>query len=246
MSLAPEVLAEQIMGYVVWAVELIPTLTPSPEKQYALAILPQGPHFYTWLLQSAGYLLLDSSKKKSIILSHQSDDPQNIIVDQNTYGPIFGKNQKHSNKKIEELICQLNGKWSDPKIKALQEKMDEQLSFLRVITEIDEVYHISIGDDISLKQIKKVSDRIQKNISECNIIFLSNIELAKSAESARWDEQVVIAKSIQTPSASKPLFTLFQQILASQKRKSEVIAYVNPWDFGRKKSLTTRYVCVVG
>jgi hypothetical protein len=44
--IAPEILAEQVMGYVIGAVELIPTLKP-PLKPYDIAILPQGPHFYT-------------------------------------------------------------------------------------------------------------------------------------------------------------------------------------------------------
>ena len=81
MTLAPEVVAEQIMGYVVGASELIPTLKPSPQKPYSVAILPQGPHFYTGLLQAAGYLLLDNKKKKLLIISQQSDDTNHSIID---------------------------------------------------------------------------------------------------------------------------------------------------------------------
>lgn len=44
--ISPEVIAEQVMGYVVGAEELIPTLKPSSQV-YNIAILPQGPHFYT-------------------------------------------------------------------------------------------------------------------------------------------------------------------------------------------------------
>gem|GEM_PF-4114935 len=44
--ISPEILAEQVMGYVVGASELIPTLKPV-SKPHSIAILPQGPHFYT-------------------------------------------------------------------------------------------------------------------------------------------------------------------------------------------------------
>jgi hypothetical protein len=95
MILSPEVIAEQVMGYVVGASEMIPTLKPSPEKPYSVAILPQGPHFYTGLLQAAGYLLLDDQKKRLLIISQQSDDPKGILVDSNSYGPVFGQTWKN-------------------------------------------------------------------------------------------------------------------------------------------------------
>jgi hypothetical protein len=74
---------------VVGASELIPTLKPSQKNPYSVAILPQGPHFYTGLLQAAGYLLLDNKKKKFLIVSQQSDDSKHILVDTNEYGPTF-------------------------------------------------------------------------------------------------------------------------------------------------------------
>ena len=85
MSVSPEIIAEQVMGYVVGASELIPTLKPSKNTSYSVAILPQGPHFYTGLLQAAGYLLLDDKKKKIIVISEQSEDHKNIMIDGNSY-----------------------------------------------------------------------------------------------------------------------------------------------------------------
>lgn len=243
--LSPEVLAEQVMGYVVWAAELIPTLKPSPDKPFSLAILPQGPHFYTWLLQAAGYLLLDNQKKKIVIISQQSHATKDILLDNTSYGPIFGQTWKNPTTKTKALASQLGAKISTEKHTSLSEQMNFQLPFLRTITESDEIIHMSIGDNIGIIKTNKVICRINKIFKEYNIVILTNIELSKPAKSKKSDEQTQIAKIIQKASVSTPLLTIFQKILSSQKKKPEIVAYVNPGDFGKTWSLTTRYICAV-
>jgi len=244
MSLAPEVVAEQVMGYVVWASELIPTLNPSAEKSYSVAILPQGPHFYTGLLQAAGYLLLDSKKKKLLVISQQSDDPKAIFIDSTAYGPMFGKSFKNS-VKTNDLVRKLGAKLALSGQKSLTEQIRFQLPFFRVITETNELLHISVGDKISPIQMKNIISWIKTQIQEYNIILLTNIELSKSTASKKSDEQKQIAKIIETW-LSTPLLSIFQNICKSQKKKPEIIAYVNPGDFGKTTSLATRYICAVG
>ncbi len=205
-------------------------------------MLPQGPHFYTGLLQAAGYLLLDSQKKKILIISQQSVDPKNILIDNTVYGPIFGRKYKNST----EFISKIGIKLSQPGQKSLSDEMSFQLPFLRIITKVDELLHISIGDKTSQIQIKKLSTWIKNNSQEYNIVFLANIELPKPAKSKKSDEQEQIIKILQTTSLSTPLFTIFQKMLSYKKKKPEIIAYVNPGDFGKTASLTTRYICAVG
>ena len=135
MTLAPEVVAEQIMGYVVGASELIPTLKPSPQKPYSVAILPQGPHFYTGLLQAAGYLLLDNKKKKLLIISQQSDDTNHSIIDTTTYGPIFGQTRKNSTAKTQKIAHDIGLQIGHPEQKSLYEQIRAQLPFIRTIME---------------------------------------------------------------------------------------------------------------
>lgn len=244
--LSPEVLAEQVMWYVVWASELIPTLNPSAQKTYSVAIIPQGPHFYTGLLQAAWYLLLNNQKKKLVIISQQSDMPKTILVDSTIYEPIFGKWWKNSLTKIRKLARDIDAKvWLSGQ-KTLFEYINSQLPFLRVIINNSELLHISIGEKISQSAINKLSIWIQNNIQECNIVILTNIELDQATKSPKTDEQNKIMKIIQTTSIKTPLLTLFQKILIIQKKKSKIIAYVNPSDFGKNKWLTTRYICAVG
>lgn len=244
--LAPEVLAEQVMGYVVWASELIPTLNSASKNTYSVVVLPQGPHFYTGLLQAAGYLLLDSQKKKLIIISQQSDEPENILIDTSVYGTVFGKNRKTPMAKLKTLATQFKAKLANPEQKSLFEQMYFQLPFLRVITETDELLHISIGAKIPEAQMKKIYTWIKNNIQDYNIVLLTNIELSKSMISKQSDETKQLVKFIETPSWSRLLLGIFQYICKLQKKKAEIIAYVKPADFSKNMSLTTRYICAVG
>ena len=244
--LSPEIIAEQVMGYVVWASELIPTLKPTPEKPYSLAILPQGPHFYTGLLQAAGYLLLDGQKKKLLIISEQYDDLKNILIDTNTYGPVFGQIRKTSDIIIRTLARQLKAKLTLSEQMTVYENIRFQLPFIRVITETEECLHISIGPQTSQTIMENFLKWIKKHISDYNIVLLHNIELPSSTKSKKSDEQNQIAKLIQWSAPSNPLITVFQKILNFQKKKPEIVAYVNPGDFGKTWLSTTRYICAVG
>ncbi len=241
MTISPEILAEQVMGYVVWASELIPTLQPSQDVTFSIAILPQGPHFYTWLLQAAGYLLLDNHKKKLVIISQQSYDAKNILLDSNEYGPIFGKKWKNNNEELRTLTSTLGAKFSPQEHISLL----EQLPFISTITETNKIIHISIGDKLSESKIKKTTHRINKHADTYNVVILTNIELFFPTVSKKTDEQWQLAKIIQKPSSSTPLLTIFQHLLKVQKKKANIVAYVNPSDFGKVHSLTMRYVCAV-
>ncbi|MFA6255808.1 MAG: hypothetical protein WC606_01370 [Candidatus Absconditabacterales bacterium] len=255
MSLAPEVIAEQVMGYAVGAAELIPTLTP-PKQPYSVAILPQGPHYYTGLLQAAGYLLLDGQKKKLLVISKQSDDNKNILVDTTIYGPMFGQTRETPMPILSKIRTSIGALYSTKEHKTISDNVQFQLPFFRIITETKELVHIGIGERAPQIQMKKLLIWIQKHIQEYNIVLLTNIELSPStkrskaksrkAESKKHEEHAQIAKIIQTYSLSTPLLTLFQKILKFQKSEPEIIAYVNPGDFSKNSSLTTRYVCAVG
>ena len=103
---------------------------------------------------------------------------------------------------------------------------------MRTITESNEIIHISIGEKTQEAKLNKIVSRIDKSFQEANIVILTNIELSKPAKSKKADEQDQLAKIIQT-SSSAPLLTVFQKTLKLQKKKPEIVAYVNPGDFGK-------------
>lgn len=246
MTVSPEIIAEQVMGYVVWASELIPTLTP-PSHPYSIAILPQGPHFYTGLLQAAWYLLLDNKKRKLLIISEQQDDEKNILIDANDYGPIIWQTRKNSTKVLENIAYQLDAKLSRPEQIKIFENIHFQLPFLKVITETNEIINIGIGNQLTQKQLTKLLTWIKKHIDEYNIILLTNIELPLPSKSKKIDDQKQIAKLLTNSEVKRShILTIFQKIVNFTKQKPEIVAYVNPGDFSKTWSLTTRYICAVG
>lgn len=227
------------MGYVVWAEELIPTLQPT-NQSYHIALLPQWPHFYTWLLQAAGYLLLNN-KKKVIIVSSQSQSPKDILIDQNSYAPVCGYVRKND-ATITSTIAHALGAKTMPVAPWI---LEEQLAFLRVITQTTTVMHLSIGDTVSPTKTNKLIRWMVEHIQEYNIVLLSNIQLPVKTKSLKMNDHTKIARYIQT-SSSIPILAIFQKLLALTKKQPEIIAYVSPWDFNKNISLLTRYVCAVG
>lgn len=238
MSLSPEIIAEQVMGYVVWAEELISALQPT-NQLYHIALLPQWPHFYTWLLQAAGYLLLNN-KKKIIIISQQSQSPKDIFIDQNSYEPVCGYIPKNVAKSKITIAHILGAK----KMPVIPWILEEQLAFLHVITQTTTVIHLAIGDRLSPTKINKLIRWMFEHIQEYNIVLLSNIQLPVKTRSLKMNDQIKIARYIQT-SSSIPILTIFQKLLALTKKRPKIIAYVSPWDFNKNISLFTRYVCAV-
>jgi hypothetical protein len=87
-----EILLEQIISYTIGASEMIPDIANRAGQDYQLAILPQGPHFYTGILQSAGYLLLPE-RKKLLLVIEQTQDSKEIYQIVGKFGPILGQEQ---------------------------------------------------------------------------------------------------------------------------------------------------------
>lgn len=177
-----------------------------------------------------------------IIISRQDDESKEILVDNTGYGPVLGQYRKHSLSKISDFASQIGAKLSGPEEESLSKHLRFQLPFLRVITETEELLHISIGKNISQAKQKKLISRIQNHMDTYSIVLLTNIELTQTGKKA--NEQKQIADSIEK--SKDPLVGIFHQTLDLNKKKGEIIAYVNPGDFGAKEASETRYVCVVG
>jgi len=134
--------------------------------------------------------------------------------------------------KLSKFADNIGGKISEKQSKIVGECIISQLPFLRVITDTKEILHISIGEKISLTQIKKICIWIKNNIQKYTIVLLTNFELT-SAHLKKSDEHKQIVKIIETASLATPLLMLFQNICKFQKKKPEIVAYVNPENFNK-------------
>ena len=95
-----EILLEQIVSYTIGASEMIPDITSKAKQDYQLAILPVGPHFYTGILQSAGYLLLPQ-RKKLLLIIEQDQNNKEIYQLTGKIGPILGQEQTFHEEKMQ-------------------------------------------------------------------------------------------------------------------------------------------------
>lgn len=239
ISLSPEVLVEQVMGYAIWACELIPTL-PANIDSYHIALLPQWPHFYTGLLQAAGYLLLENTKKEILIISQQSEYPHEIIVATNTYGPISGKKRKTTPKTVATITKALGAKWN-----LLSEDITFHVSCIQLITKIKKIIHIGMGTHVSPKQITTLATRIHQHKNIYNTVILTNIPLSSSNDSASTNEHKEITKSLTTSFSFAPCWSLFQELAQKDMTIPQIMAYVKPQKSGNKDSLAIRYGCIM-
>ena len=106
------------------------------------------------------------------------------------------------------------------------------MQFIKVIMQVEENIHIGIGSQISDNKKKALMIWIKKNISEYNIVLLTNIELLKTKKNSINKEEKEISDSItkQTNSSSF-LIKIFKSIHKITQQESKIIAYVNPRDF---------------
>jgi len=235
------------MGYVVGAAELIPTLKSAAKNTYTTALIPQWPHFYTWLLQAAGYLLLNNKKQKLCIISQQSHEKNRIILDMHKYPQMMGKIRKISSTKAKAIKTSMWAIYSTEEHSQISDNLMLQLPFIRTIQEVKELVHLSLGEKISSLQTKKCIHRITNHREEYNIVFLANMEFSWiSRISKKINEEKEIVKSIQSWSSSSLLIQIFQSLLSKQKKQPEMIAYVKPQHREKSSDITTRYICAVG
>lgn len=239
ISLSPEILVEQVMGYAIWACELIPTLQANMYP-YHIALLPQWPHFYTGLLHAAGYLLLENTKKDILIVSQQSQYPKELIIATNTYGPISGKKWSNSRENISTIAKELNAKKE-----IIAEDISFHLACINIITKTKRIIHISVWTTISDTKINRLAKRIQEHQEKYNTVILTNIPVASKQNSSPKNEHHEIFKSLQIAHPSFPCLSVFQKIIKNQDIQPQIIAYVNPQRTPQGQSTELRYGCIM-
>lgn len=181
-----------------------------------------------------------------LIISEQYDDIKHMLIDTNAYGPVFGKTRKTPIKVLNSVAHQLKAKLASPEQTSLFENIRFQLPFIRVIMEMDQILHIGIGPQMTQTDRKRLCTWIKKHISEYVVVCLQNITIQDTKNTKKTDEQKKIAKMIIDPKTkASQVIQIFREVSEYIQQKPEIIAYVNPGDFGRTEATDTRYVCTV-
>ncbi|MFA7717938.1 MAG: hypothetical protein WC875_04450, partial [Candidatus Absconditabacterales bacterium] len=202
-----------------------PNIKDKADKKYNFALLPYGPHFYTGILQSAGYLLLPEKKNLLFLLPQDIQDDEIFQID-GTIGPLFGKQRtlpKHPKSwktisKIPQNIIEI---------------IVQHLLFLDIITQTKYITCLAVGKDLSGSNQKKLAEYIHAHTTTTNIVFLTNVPA---------DEGKKKAESIEK---KQGLLSLFHHIAKGNKKEVEVIAYSNAGNLGRNKGKGIKYACML-
>lgn len=219
-----EILLEQIISYTIGASEMIPDIAKKAGQDYQLAILPNGPHFYTGILQSAGYLLLPQ-RKKLLLITEQTQNEKEIYQIIWTFGPILGQQKTlQASKENRKTDFQ-------PSIQDLWTILSH-LAYMQVITDTEHITCLAVGASLSPTKQKKLNDYLSLAWSDTNIVFLSNVNVPAE------DTNFPMSKLIKDNAGSA--VKTFHAISKKLKRSSEIIAYVH----GDKKG-NKGYACIM-
>ncbi len=203
---------------------MIPNIASRAGQDYQLAILPHGPHFYTGILQSAGYLLLPQ-REKLLLIIEQGQNNKEIYQLIGKFGPILGQERTfHEEKRQRKTEFQ-------PPIQDLWTIL-HHLAYMQTISHTTQISCLAIGATLSLAKQKKLTDYITSRASDTNIVFLTNVTVPSQTTN------FPISKLLKanTGSAVKTFHAMSQKL----KRSSEIIAYAH----GDKKG-NKGYACIM-
>lgn len=219
-----EILLEQIVSYTIGASEMIPNIANKAQQDYQLAILPHGPHFYTGILQSVGYLLLPQRKKLLLIIEQEQNNKE-IYQLTGKFGPILGQERtfrEGDKQRKTEFQPSIQDLWT----------ILQHLAYMQAISHQAEVRCLAVGKTLSIAKQKKLNEYLANIDSDTNVVFLTNVTVP--TQTTNFPITKLIKEN--AGSAVKTFHTMSQKL----KRSSEIIAYAH----GDKKG-TKGYACIM-
>lgn len=243
-KLPPEIQVENVMSYTIQAAEVLKESPVTLNKwSYRFMLLPDGPHYYTGILQTMWYLLIDKffSNKKNLIIFTDSSAKNTIhILDQDI--SYLGKSWKTQgtdtwDKRLDKKI-----------IKKLKKRIKEQLTFIRVLNPQHEFSRALIWPNCSVKKLKET---IHNNtFKDHNIIFIwalnSKIGNTKCMNKDKeLISQLLLWEKISDYKKDFPHIYYFGKTTKDRLDNTEILAYLNSSQLGAEKNNCTGYACII-
>lgn len=240
-NMPPDIITEQIFWYSIQAYEAMKIAKRKIQSGYRFALVPKGSYIYTWVLQTTWYLLLDHQKKDIIIIANQNTNPENIEIYNEKVWPILWYNFPWMEFDSKNKVYL--------KSKDIPEDLKFQLSISRVVLDSKKYLYIGIWDNTKEKNILNLIKNLEKNYSESNVIFLSNLSQNEKIKQSKKSDQITIENIILQ---QKSEFIDWNIILSTYinfskhfKQSPEIVMYANSWDFDWSKEKTNWFTCMV-
>ncbi len=220
-----EVVMEHTLSYLFWAKNIVKNVS----RDFDVAFLPAGYHFYTGILQAASYRWLANKNKIILIFEWKSDD-KIIIYNQNIW-PFLGK------------------KWDfDKKLKSLESKFDfiemceywiemihSQLNYLRILFNTKQIIPIFVWSKVNKKNFIKLIWEFDIK-SDFNLVFVSDINLLNKDEKVLINDKKKWTEKLNYSFVSDNIvFNMFSAYVKTKLLDVKILAqtdsYQVSWDY---------------
>jgi hypothetical protein len=220
-----EVVMEHTLSYLFWAKNIVKNIS----RDFDVAFLPAGYHFYTGILQAASYRWLANKNKIILIFEWKSDD-KIIIYNQNIW-PFLGK------------------KWDfDKKLKSLENKFDfiemseywiemihSQLNYLRILFDTKQIIPIFVWSKVNKKNFIKLIWEFDIK-SDFNLVFVSDINLLNKDEKVLINDKKKWTEKLNYSFVSDNIvFNMFSAYVKTKLLDVKILAqtdsYQVSWDY---------------
>jgi len=252
LSAPPEIILEATIWYTNQAFQILEERKEDITESYSVGLIPNGPHYYSGILQATSFLLHKyhfKHKNITLIFKHQWDSKK-IIFYKNKIGPILGK-YRESSKDIEILSKKYTFLKQEKSNDNIIANIREQIPFIRILSEIKQINIISIWKNTVIKDLNTLlNDHVIKNnysaffVGECHNIFSEEQAIVA-------DKNLIIntlSKTIPNPKEFKknfPIWYFFIKYIKQQKHTANAIAYLNSASVWWDTEKTTWFACIV-
>lgn len=180
-----EVVMEHTLSYLFWAKNIVKNIS----RNFDVAFLPAGYHFYTGILQASSYRGL-KNKNKIILIFEWGKDNKIMLYNKDIW-PFLGKTWGFD-KKLKSLenkfdFVVLDEYWID--------NINTQLNYIRILFNTQQIIPIFIWSKVNKKDFVKFLWEFDIK-SDFNLVFISDINLTNKDEKVlindkkKWTEKL--------------------------------------------------------
>ncbi len=251
---SPEAQVESIMSYTIQATEILKeTPTKLQKETYRYMLMANWLHYYTGVLQTMGYLLIDKffTQSKNLILFHTQQKNNTIELLSKDISYLWKKRKTPTD--INQLTQELSfiETQKTPSIK-IQDEITNQIKFIRVLNPHHEIARWTIGSSLTLQNFNNFLNH--PIIQSYNIIFVGWLHSMKDeTECINQDKTLInhllLWKKMNHYKKDFPHLYYFSEASRYLHNKNwnttEILAYLNTSQMNDTNINCTGYTCII-
>lgn len=249
-KLPPEILIENVMSYTIQATEVLKQKPDSLEANgQRFLFIPDGPHYYTGILQAMGYLITEKffKNKKNLIIFSNSDSSKHFKILQEPTSYLWQERdtQTTAKKLIKNHEFVQEALSSDKKLKSA---IRDQLIFVRTLIPHHNIMRATMGKACPWTHLSMLFN--DTALQGFNIIIIGQLhENINNENCMDLDKDLIttllLGKSIASQKNNFPGLYCFSKLCKDHEKQPEIIAYLNSCQMWADDENCTGYACIV-